>query len=265
MKSRVVVITGGTSGIGRALCDCFAKANYQIVLAARSEDKLKKVQKELSLTGTQILVVKTDVRLEEDCKNLAAETINCYGQIDVLINNAGITWYESDNDGINISKQRDLIDTNFFGTVNCTKHMLPHLLDTKGSLVGVCSIAGEVGLPNRSAYSSSKFAMNGFLSSLRVQHIKKGLHVLVVFSGYTSTNIRKSAIKDCNSSGFPPGYGGDVMESNMLSAEETARHIFNGVKYRKRALRPTFVGKVTVLLNKLIPHLNDRLLHKYYK
>ncbi|HIN42006.1 MAG TPA: SDR family NAD(P)-dependent oxidoreductase, partial [Flavobacteriales bacterium] len=109
MKSRVVVITGGTSGIGRALCDCFAKANYQIVLAARSVDKLKKVQKELSLTGTQILVVKTDVRLEEDCKNLAAETINCYGQIDVLINNAGITWYESDNDGINISKQRDLI------------------------------------------------------------------------------------------------------------------------------------------------------------
>jgi short-subunit dehydrogenase len=264
MDNKIVVITGGSSGIGRALCDCFIDADYKVAIASRSENLLEKVKSDLSSKGHEILTLKTDVRVDNDCKNLVDKVIEKYGRIDVFINNAGITWYESDEDGINIEKHREILDTNHFGTVQCTKYALPHLLKSKGSLVGVCSIAGEVGLPNRSAYSASKFAMNGFLSSLRVQYLNKGLHVLITYVGYTSTNIRKIVKDDYKSSQFPPGYGEAVKEKGMMSAEETARYIFNGVKKRKRYVRPTSVGQLTVWLNKLFPKLNDKLAAKYY-
>lgn len=264
MENKVVVITGGSSGIGRALCDCFIDAGYKVAIASRSEQMLEQVHADLKSEGHEIFTVKTDIRIENDCKNLVDKVIEKYGRIDVFINNAGITWYERDEDGINIEKHKEIMDTNHFGTVQCTKYALPHLLKSKGSLVGVCSIAGEVGLPNRSAYCASKFAMNGFLGSLRVQYLNKGLHVLLTYVGYTSTNIRKIAKEDSKSNHFPPGYGETVKEKGMMTAEEAARHIFNGVKKRKRSVRPSAVGQLTVWLNKLFPKLNDKLAAKYY-
>lgn len=265
MDKKIVVITGGSSGIGRALCDCFLNADYNVTIASRSEHILEKIQADLKSEGHEIFIVKTDVRIENDCKNLVDKVIEKFGKIDVFINNAGITWFESDDDGINIEKQRSLIDTNFFGAVQCTKYALPHLLNSKGSLVGVCSIAGEIGLPNRSAYSSSKFAMNGFLSSIRVQYLNRGLHVLITYAGYSSTNIRKIVKNDYKSVYFPNGYGEDITENSLMAAEETAKYIFNGVKKRKRVVRPTFIGNLTVWINKLFPRLNDKLVSKYYK
>lgn len=264
MDNKIVVITGGSSGIGRALCDCFIDADYKVAIASRSGDILETVKSDLRSEGHEILTVKTDVRVDNDCKNLVDKVIEKYGRIDVFINNAGITWYESDEDGINIEKHREILDTNHFGTVQCTKYALPYLLKSKGSLVGVCSIAGEVGLPNRSAYSASKFAMNGFLSSLRIQYLNKGLHVLITYVGYTSTNIRKIVTEDSKSSHFPPGYGEVVKEKGMMTPAEAATHIFNGVKKRKRSVRSSAVGQLTVWLNKLFPRLNDKLAAKYY-
>jgi len=265
MENKIVVITGGTSGIGRALCDRYIAADYQVIIASRSQQLLKKVQDDIQSQGHDVFIVKTDVRVEEDCKNLVDTVVEKFGGIDIFINNAGITWYESDEGGINIKKHKEVIDTNLFGTVQCTKYALPHLLKSKGSLVGVCSIAGEVGLPNRSAYSASKFAMNGFLSSLRVQYINKGLHVHITYAGYTSTNIRKTVKKDYYSNDFPPRYGESINERSMMSAEKTAMYIFNGIKKRKRSVRPTSIGKLTVWINKLLPKLNDKLTAKYYK
>ena len=265
MENNIVVITGGTSGIGRALCDRYIAAGYQVIIASRSQQLLKKVQDDIQSQGHDVFIVKTDVRVEEDCKNLVDTVVEKFGGIDIFINNAGITWYESDEGGINIKKHKEVIDTNLFGTVQCTKYALPHLLKSKGSLVGVCSIAGEVGLPNRSAYSASKFAMNGFLSSLRVQYINKGLHVHITYAGYTSTNIRKTVKKDYYSNDFPPRYGESINERSMMSAEKTAMYIFNGIKKRKRSVRPTSIGKLTVWINKLLPKLNDKLTAKYYK
>ena len=264
MDNKIVVITGGSSGIGRALCNCFIDAGYKVAIASRSAEILEKVKSDLRSEGHDILTVKTDVRVDNDCKNLVDKVIEKYGKIDVFINNAGITWYESDEDGINIKKHKEIMDTNHFGTVQCTKYALPHLLKSKGSLVGVCSIAGEVGLPNRSAYSASKFAMNGFLNSLRVQYLNKGLHVLITYVGYTSTNIRKIVKDDSKSSHFPPGYGEVVKEKDMMTPAEAATHIFNGVKKRKRSVRSSAVGQLTVWLNKLFPRLNDKLSAKYY-
>ena len=121
MDNKIVVITGGSSGIGRALCNCFIDAGYKVAIASRSAEILEKVKSDLRSEGHEILTVKTDVRVDNDCKNLVDKVIEKYGKIDVFINNAGITWYESDEDGINIKKHKEIMDTNHFGT--CLKRL----------------------------------------------------------------------------------------------------------------------------------------------
>ena len=182
MKDKVVIITGASSGIGRALAKEFAARGARLSLGARRTELLEQLQNELP--ETKILITKTDVSDENDCRLLIEETIKRFGQIDVLINNAGISmralFEELDTKVI-----RQLMDVNFFGTVYCSKFALPHLLKTKGSLVGVISIAGYVGLPGRTGYSASKFAIRGFLDTVRIENLKKGLHVLVAAPGFT--------------------------------------------------------------------------------
>ena len=149
-----------------------------------------------------------------------------------------------------------LMNVNFFGTVYCTKYALPYLLESKGSLVGVISIAGYVGLPGRSAYSASKFAVRGFLDTLRIEHLHSGLHVLVAAPGFTASEVRKVAL---TADGTPQGET-PRNEGEMMSAETCANHIAEAVRKRKRSLVLTFVeGKLTVFLGKLFPSLLDKL------
>ena len=172
MKNKVVVISGASSGIGKACAWHFAKKGSKVVLAARSEEKLKAIGKEMMIAGYEILTVRADVSNEEDCQNLISETINKYKVIDVLINNAGISM-RATLEEMDLSVMKKVMDINFFGTVFCTKYALPFILKSKGSIVGVSSIAGFKGLPARTAYSASKFAMQGFLESLRIENLKK--------------------------------------------------------------------------------------------
>lgn len=257
MKNKVVVITGASSGIGRALAKEFAAKGARLSLGARRTGLLDELQSELP--GTEILVQKTDVSIENDCRLLMEETIKRFGQIDVLINNAGISMRALFED-VDLKVIHQLMDVNFFGTVYCTKYALPHLLKTNGSLVGVISIAGFVGLPGRSGYSASKFAIRGFLDTVRIENLKKGLHVLVAAPGFTASEVRKAALtNDGSSQGETPRD-----ESKMMSAEECAHHIFRAIQKRKRELILTFTeGKLTVFVGKFFPSLLDRLTYKY--
>ena len=157
---------------------------------------------------------------------------------------------------VDLDVLRKLMDVNFWGTVYCTKYALRYLLETKGSLVGIISIAGHVGLPGRAGYSASKFAVRGFLDTLRIENMKKGLHVLVAAPGFTSSEVRKVALtSDGSQQGETPRN-----ESKMMSAEECARHIYRAVAKRKRKLILTFwEGKLTVFLGKFFPKLLDKL------
>lgn len=155
---------------------------------------------------------------------------------------------------------KKLMDVNFWGTVYCTKHALPYLLDQKGTVVGVSSIAGFVGLPGRTGYSASKFAMHGFLETLRTENLKTGLHVLIAAPGFTASNVRKSAL---TASGAQQGETPRT-EDKMMSAEEVAIHIANAIQRRKRTLILTFVeGKLTVFLRKWWPSLIDKLAYNH--
>ncbi len=177
-KAKVVLITGASSGIGKALAFEYARKGYAVAMGARNIEALHKVEAEIAPQAAAVLSVQTDVTQEEDCKQLVQACMNTFGRLDVLINNAGISMRAMFRD-LDLEVMQRVMNVNFWGTVYCTKYALPHLLQTKGSVVGVISIAGYLGLPARTAYSASKFAVRGFLDTLRVEHLKEGLHVLV--------------------------------------------------------------------------------------
>lgn len=257
MKNKVVVITGASSGIGRALAKEFAAKGARLSLGARRTELLDELKSELH--ESEILIHKTDVSQEDDCRLLIEETVNRFGQIDVLINNAGISMRALFEE-VDLKVIRQLMDVNFYGTVYCSKYALPYLLKTKGSLVGVISIAGYVGLPGRTGYSASKFAIRGFLDTIRIENLKKGLHVLVAAPGFTASEVRKVALtNDGSQQGETPRN-----EDKMMSAEECALHIVKAVEKRKRELILTFVeGKLTVFLGKFFPSLLDKLTYNH--
>ncbi|MEI7594520.1 MAG: SDR family oxidoreductase [Bacteroidota bacterium] len=256
MNSKVVVITGASSGIGLALTKQFALENAKIVIAARSIEKLEEIKKELEGKNIEVLAVKADVSIEDDCKSMIKQAVERFGGIDILINNAGISMRAIFED-VDLSVIHKLMDTNFWGTVYSTKYALPYILKSKGSVVGVSSIAGYVGLPARTGYSASKFAMQGFLEVLRTENLKKGLHVLIACPGFTASNIRNTAlVKDGSQQGDSPRD-----EGKMMSSEEVAKSIVKAIKKRKPTLILTLEGKLVVLFKKFVPTLLTKMVY----
>lgn len=254
MINKVVVITGASSGIGEALVYEFASHGNTIVLASRNIEKIQELARKIKTDKVNTLAIETDVRKEEDCKNLIEETINHFGRIDILINNAGISMRSMFQE-LDLEVMKKLMDTNFWGCVYCTKYALPHIIESKGSIVGVSSIAGYLGLPARTGYSSSKYAMHGFLNSLRIENLHQPIHIMIACPSFTATNIRKTAL---NSKGIPQGES-PREESSMMSAEKVAKIIFKAIKRRKRTVIISLTGKLSIFLNKIMPALVDKI------
>lgn len=258
-QKKVVVITGASSGIGKALVLEYANKGHIVAMAARNEAELKGLQHELLAQSRESMYVVTDVTKESDCQHLIDAVVKKYQRIDILINNAGISMRALFNE-LDLSVMKRVMDVNFWGTVYCSKYALPYLLETKGSLVGVISIAGYLGLPARSAYSASKFAIRGFLDTIRVENLKKDLHVLVAAPGFTKSNIRNVALtNDGSVQGESPRD-----ENKMMTAEEVAQKIVKAVERKRSELILTFVeGKLSVFLSKFLPRLLDRLSYNH--
>ena len=256
-KDKVVVITGGSDGIGKALVDTFIEAGAKVATCGRNYDKLYSLQMEHS--NVMLHTITCDVSKEQDCKRFIESTIKTFGDIDILINNAGISmralFQEAD---IEVIKR--VMDVNFYGSVYCTKFALPSILRKSGTIVGVSSIAGYRGLPGRAAYSASKFALQGWLEALRTELLHSGVHVMWVCPGYTASNIRNVAL---DKGGKPQGES-PMDEDTLMPAKECAHEILKAVEQRKRTLVLTFNGKRTIFLNRLFPSLTDKLVHKFF-
>ena len=251
LKDKVIIVTGASSGIGLATVKLFASHGAKVVMAARSIDKLEQLKAEMP-EPANMLCVKTDVAVEEDCKNLVEETVKTFGRIDVLVNNAGISMRAMFID-LDLDVIKRLMDTNFWGTVYCTKYALPYLLESKGSVVGVISTAGYLGLPGRTGYSASKFAIRGFLSTLRVEHRYDGLHVMVFAPGFTASDIRNKALL---ADGTPQGKT-PRDEKKMMTAEKVAKKMALGLKFRKNEMLLTPVGKITKFFTFALPKFSE--------
>ena len=262
-KDKVIIVTGASSGIGLASAKRFVSLGAKVVLAARSIDKLETIADELnnrfSANDSKPMAhcIKTDVTKEDDCKNLIDKTVEKFGKIDILVNNAGVSMRAVFKD-LDLKVMKTLMDTNFWGTVYCTKYALPYLLESKGSVVGVISTAGYVGLPARTAYSASKFAVRGFLETLRIEHLYDGLHVMIFAPGFTTSNIRNVALTaDGSHQGETPRN-----EERMMSAERVARILARGITRKKAQMVLTPLGKATLFVSRNLPRVVDKVEYK---
>jgi short-subunit dehydrogenase len=254
------VITGASDGIGAELARQLAAAHgadATLVLAARQRQALEAVAAQCRVHGAQALVVPTDVSYEAQCRALIAEAMRQTGRIDTLINNAGVSaqalfaevraedlgWYER------------LMRINLWGSVWCTHAALPHLLATRGRIVAVSSLAGLVGVPGRTAYSASKFAMTGFFEALRAELKSSGVSVTTAYPGVVATRTRH---RGYNARGEAAGSSG-LKEDGAMSVEECARLIIQGMNRRQREVVMTAKGRLGRLLKLLAPGLVENM------
>lgn len=247
-SQKVAIVTGASSGIGLACARALAARGACVVLAARRADLLQQIADELA--PTPVLVVPTDVSVETDCKNLIEQTVKHFGRIDILINNAGLSM-RACFVNLDLSVMKRLMDVNFWGSVYCTKYALPYLLKEKGTVVGVTSIAGFVGLPCRTGYTSSKYALVGFLDTIRNEHMYQNLHVMTFAPGYTASNVRYAAL---TADGTPQG-ATPRKEEKMVSADKVAARMMHGIRKRRKLMITTPLGKLTVAVCRILPRL----------
>ncbi len=256
-KDKVVAITGGSDGIGKALIDALIPLGAKIATCSRNQDKLYDLQLEYS--NQPLLTIVADISRYQDCQTFINATLKNFGHIDILINNAGVSMRALLRD-LEIDVIKKVMDVNFYGTVYCTKLALESIIASKGSIVGVSSIAGYRGLPGRSGYSASKFAVNGWLESIRTELLDTGVNVMWVCPGFTASNIRNAALnKDGNTHGESP-----MDEKQLMRTEICAAHILKAIEKRKRTLVLTFKGKQTMFMNKFFPAWADRLVKNFF-
>ena len=256
-KNKLIAITGGSEGLGKALVDALIPLGAKIATCGRNQDKLYSLQVQYSNQLLHTMVA--DVSRYDDCKKFIQSTIETFGGIDILINNAGISMRALLKDA-EVDVIKKVMDVNFFGTVYCTKLALDSIIEKKGTIVGVSSIAGYRGLPGRSGYSASKFAVNGWLEAIRTELLDTGVNVMWVCPGFTRSNIRNAAL---NSKGYAQGES-PLNERDLMSTQDCANHIIKSIEKKKRTLVLSFSGLQTVFMNKFFPSLTDKLVRKFF-
>lgn len=257
-RGKTVVVTGASSGIGMALALEFGELGANVAICARSDGKLKELAEVIESKGSKVEWCVADVSKEEDCRRLIETVVARFGGIDVLICNAGISMRALFDD-VDLSVLHRLMDVNFWGTVYCVKYALPYIQRSRGSVVGVSSVAGIHGLPGRTGYSASKYAMTGFLETVRIENLKKGVHVMIACPGFTASNVRFAALTaDGSSQGETPRE-----EEKMMTAEEAAHRIIRGVARRKRFITMDFQGRASRLIKKFAPAFLDRMFYNH--
>lgn len=256
-ENKIIAITGGTDGIGKALVEAFLTRGAKVSTCSRTPEKLAHLKTEFP--GKTLFTVVADVSKEQDCKNFIEKTIEEFGGIDVLINNAGISMRALFKD-TELATLKKVMDINFWGTVYCTKYALDTVIERKGTIVGVASIAGHRGLPGRSGYSASKAAVIRWMETLRTELLDTGVNVMWVSPGFTASNTRYAALGE----NAEPIKESKLDEGKIMTAEECAGHIIKAIQKRKRTLVLTFTGKEAIFMNKFFPGLADKLIRKMY-
>ncbi len=255
---RVVIITGASDGIGAEMARQLARAEQgavALVLAARNADMLEQVAAQCTALGAQTLVVPTDVAQQAQCVQLVEAALARFGRIDALINNAGRSAHALFEDVQDLGWYEDLMRVNLWGSVWCTHAALPHLRATRGSVVAVSSLAGLIGVPGRTAYSATKFAMAGFFEGLRAELKPAGVSVTIAFPGVVATQIRH---RGYNAAGAMLGKS-SLKEDKAMSVEECAGLIVKGMNRRQRDVVMSAKGKIGRLLKLLAPGLVERM------
>jgi NAD(P)-dependent dehydrogenase (short-subunit alcohol dehydrogenase family) len=259
-KNKIVVVTGGASGIGLAVAWRFAKAGSFCALLDKDADHLEQCEREFADTGYPVMVRQCDVTRRKDCTASIQAVIDHLGGIDVLFNNAGITQ-RSGFVETQIEVYEKVMAVNFFGSLYCTKAAIDSLIQRKGLIISNESIAGVAPLLGRTGYAASKHAMHGLFTSLRSEVRDKGVHVMVVCPGFIKTNLQDRAL----------GGDGKVTQrpqsrmGRQNTPEQTAEAIFKGAEREKDLLVLTAVGKLGYWVSRLFPGIYERRMAQQFK
>ena len=257
---QVVVITGASDGIGAEMARQLAQrhgAGLALVLAARSLAGLQSTAEHCQGLGAQCLVVVTDVSVQDQCRALIAQAVERFGHIDTLVNNAGVSAHAllQDVAADDLQWYERLMQINLWGSVWCTHAALPYLKARKGRIVAVSSLAGLIGVPGRTAYSASKFAMTGFFEALRAELVHAGVSVTVAYPGVVLTQIRYHGY---NAKGERAGHSG-LREDGAMTVAHCVRLIVTGMQDRQREVVMTTTGKIGRFLKLIAPGLVERM------
>jgi short-subunit dehydrogenase len=252
---KTVLITGASEGIGRALALSLAAERPRLALNARSEARLADTARACAALGAEVLAVAGDVSRQEDCAQLVARTLERFGALDVLVNNAGITMWSRFDQISDLSVFGRVLATNYLGAVYTTAAALPALKAARGLIVAVASIAGLTGVPERTAYAGSKHAMVGFFESLRIELDGSGVDVTIVAPDFVVSEIHRRAI---GPDGAPLGKT-PMQESRIMSAEECARLMVGAMRRRERMLITTARGRLGRWARLIVPATVDRI------
>ena len=252
---KVIVITGASEGIGAELARQLAPERPRLVLAARRLGALQTVAAQCEAAGAETAVVRCDVGVEADCKSLAAAAVERFGGIDVLVNNAGVSGHARLEDVTDFQWYQDMMRVNYMGSLWCTRYALPALRRSRGLIAGISSLAGKVGVPERTAYSPSKFAQAGFFEALRTELMGSGVDVTVVFPGVVATDIR---LHGYGFDGKAAGKSG-LKEEGAMSVEECARQIVAALRSRKREMVMTTKARIGLWLKLIAPRVVDSM------
>jgi len=252
---RVIVVTGASSGIGRAVCVELAAQGPRLVLAARDRTRLEEVAVACRARGAEALVVPTDVSSEEACRALVARTVETFGGLDVLVNNAGRTMWARLDEMQDLSLYPQLMQVNYMGCVYATYYALPHLEQRQGRIVVIASVAGLTGVPTRTGYAATKHALFGFFDSLRIELRGSGVTVTMVAPDFVASEIHRRAM---GPDGRPLG-ASPIQEGRIMTAEACARMIVNGMARRKRLVIGSLRARVGRFVRLVAPAMVDRM------
>jgi NAD(P)-dependent dehydrogenase (short-subunit alcohol dehydrogenase family) len=259
-KDKVVVVTGGASGIGRAICARFAQEGAKIGILDRDETGIRASEQALRKGGFDVVAIRCDVTREDECKSAINEFVNRFDGIDVLVNNAGITLRDSFLN-TQSSAYRKVIDVNFFGSVHCTKAAISSLIQRKGMIIVISSIAGFGPLLGRTGYCASKYALHGLFETLRLELKGHGVHVMMVCPSFVETNLQKHALGgNGNITTHPQSTMGKV-----ASPEGVAEAVFRGAGKKKDLVVPTSMGKLAYWINRLMPKLYGYIVAREFR
>jgi short-subunit dehydrogenase len=254
-EGKVIVITGASDGIGAELARQLAREKARLVLAARTPEALERVAGECRTAGAEALAVPTDVTSEDNCRRLIERATEAFGGVDVLVANAGVSMHARFDQIDDFSTFEKLFRINAMGTIWCVRHAYRHLQRSRGLIVGVSSLAGRVGVPERTTYCASKFAQSGFLDALRVEAADYGIAVMVAYPGVVATGLRR---RGWNGRGLPAGVSG-LSEANAMPVTECARRIIEGMRRRQREVLMTPRDRIGVWLRLIAPSVVDRM------
>ncbi len=254
----VIILTGASEGIGRALALALAPQKPKLVIAARQAERLESLAAECRALGAEALPVTTDVTDEAQCRRLAEKAVEAYGRVDTLVVNAGATMWTRLDQLQDPGVLEKVMAVNYFGAAYCTMAALPYLKASKGRIVAIASVAGLTGVPERTGYSASKHAMVGFFDSLRIELEDTGVTVTVIAPDFVVSQIHRRAL---GADGRPLGET-PMQEARIMTAERCAELIVTAMEKRQRLLITSLRGKLGRWFKLIAPGLIDRIARK---